>query len=405
MAAAALAVAVVGWFVAPNIKELMDWARSYVRSNVVWYTGLPEKLEQLAEALSGINTYVAQSRLGFVVNNEATIRHLWELKDAIHDAEELLDTFQYQILEANLLAAENDRRRSVVGSRESLRELERLLARLHANSRDLFQISQFVVRAKPRPTTGPLRRCSQLFGYEDEYRHLMARLRGGDAKVIAIVGHGGMGKTELAQWAFNDAAANSKDRSFDLCIWVSVYGKFGEDDLLAEIWRSVPNKTNADGLVRASVASIQQALEKKVTQANRYILVLDDVCNDESVEASNQQRRIKTWNTVLAPFKRPRGRGSRILMTTRAEICVKTLGTAAVQTLGAVATARINLCGIDAPAIKGLLKKTASDDGQARLPSELQSALQANVDMLHGSPLAAEIRACRFKPVNRDIEL
>ncbi|XP_062197003.1 putative disease resistance protein RGA3 [Phragmites australis] len=375
MAEAAIVVAVVGWFVAPNIKELMDWARSDVVKRYKWSRGFQKKLLDLAVALEEINDVVGAASAGFV-NDRARIGRLWRIKDAIHDAEELLDRFQYEILEANLRNLEN-RGKQKIGSRESRKELEELLGRLdelRESSRDLLQASQSGVRPIPRLITGPLPIKDKIFGYDKEYTDLLSRLSGGDAGVVAIIGHAGTGKTALARRAFHDQKIVRA--KFDLCIWVCVYGKFTETELLREIWKSA---FRLGPVGEMNVTCLQLALTLMVKSARRYLLVLDDVCNDESAAAS-ELGRWKTWDTVLAPFKQHGGRGSRILMTSRAEICATTLG----------AGAHIVLNGIDNHSSMMLLKKTAFGDEHAQLPRELQEVLDCNVGKLHGSPLAAE---------------
>ncbi|OEL25793.1 hypothetical protein BAE44_0013188 [Dichanthelium oligosanthes] len=176
----------------------------------------------------------------------------------------------------------------------------------------------------------------------------------GDARVVALIGHGGMGKTELARWAFNYEEKSA---------------------------------SGSDAAAEMNITSLQRELTKIIVMKPdmRYLLVLDDVCIDES--AASELSRRKTWEVVLAPFKQHGGRGSRILMTTRAEICSTTLD----------AGVRIVLNGINTDAMTLLLKKTALGDAHANVPMKLQEVIRKNVGKLHGSPLAAEKVGCILK--------
>lgn len=397
----AIAIAVVGWFLAPTIKELMDSARSSLGSRYKWYTGLPTKLQELAGALDEINVIVGAARENFI-NDPAMIDLLWGLKDAIHDAEELLDTFQYEILDANLnlekrhpvkraMDSTVDFGKQVIGTKKSLNKLKKLLKQLdllRQSSGDLVQASQRGSRPISRPVTAPLPRKDKLFGYDKKYKDLVSSLISGDgcSRVVAIIGHAGTGKTELARQAFHDPKLE-----FSLRIWVSVYAKFSATELLREIWGSTPIEAKPpDSRMRESenmnLTSLQVELTKMMKSGWRCLLVLDDVCNNESASASDLSRR-KTWDKVLAPFEHHSEKGSRILITSRAGICCKTLG----------AGAPIVLDGIDTDAITLLLKKACFGDEHAAVPKKLQGLFHNHVLKIHGSPLAAEEVGCMLE--------
>lgn len=394
VAEVAIIIAVVGWFLAPTIKDLMDSARSYAKNEYKWYKGLKGNLQKLAEALEQINGVVGDDcRPRFVNNGSAVIYHLWDLKDAIHDAEELLDTFQYEIHEANLnmkkrnsvtrtINSTVDFGKQVIGSKSSSKELKKLIKRLdelYKSSQDLIRASQLGAPPHPRPITAPMPIKEKIFGYEEEYPYLY-RLIAGDAEVVGIIGHAGTGKTELARQAFS-YFENGKPMRFDFRIWVGVYGKFSDIDLLREIWKSA---FGLEVVGEMNVASLQRELTERFRD-RPYLLVLDDVCNDESEESECSRRA--TWDTVLSPFKQHRNKGSRILMTTRAEICLKTLG----------ASARVQLKGIGTDAATKLLKNTALGNEHADVPRNLERLFQDHVRKLHGSPLAAEEVGVKLK--------
>ncbi|KAJ1269856.1 hypothetical protein BS78_06G010000 [Paspalum vaginatum] len=326
-----------------------------------------KQLQELAEELDHIKGIVDANSKGVIDE------HLWQLKDDIHDAEELLlDMLQHEPGRTN----------------QNLKRLDKLLygiPKLHRSLQECPENSQYSYIS--RQITGPQPAKEKLFGYGKEYTTLLSSLVPdklgtcgvGDAhQVVALIGHGGMGKTQLARWAFNH---EEKIRAnFDLRIWVCVYAKFTETDLLREICKSAAG-SDAD-VAKMGVTRLQQKLKEIIVpQENknkRYLLVLDDVCNDES--ATSELGRRKTWDVVLAPFKKHGGSGSRILMTTRAEICSATLD----------AGTRILLNGTNTDAITLLLKKTAFGDEHVDLPKKLNEVIHQNVGKLHGSPLAAE---------------
>ncbi|KAF0925927.1 hypothetical protein E2562_018729 [Oryza meyeriana var. granulata] len=195
-----------------------------------------------------------------------------------------------------------------------------------------------------------------------------------------------MGKMTLAQRAWNDVDVGG---NFNITIWACMYNKFKEEDILSKIWRSVGVAASAEaektgsrtsgtlplrqgGGGEVSFSSLQQALHKLV-KSKKFLLVLDDVCNNEM---DTELQRRETWSNVLAPFKSgDSSSGSRILVTTRAMICAETLGAAAGEI--------VRLDGTDNESLVLLLKRTSA----AYVPADI---LKANVEKLKGSPLAAK---------------
>ncbi|KAL6627070.1 hypothetical protein ACP70R_030796 [Stipagrostis hirtigluma subsp. patula] len=343
------------------------------------------KLQELAEDLEQIKRGIVDG----AASPGAIDGLAWLLNDAIHDAGELLSTFQSQAHNANstlrkccLVAA---------GASTSLNKLKKLLddlPKLLRSLQELHGASQH--GGMSRPVTNPRPAKGTLFGYTKEYAALVSSLvsagcggthRGADTQVVAIIGHGGMGKTELARMVFShddEVRAN-----FDLFIWVSVYGKFSEADLLRAIWKSV---AGADAVVDGmNISSLEHKLAETVRSAKRYLLVLDDVCNDEL--AASHLCKVNAWRRVLAPFKQHGDRAGRVLITTRSAICSRTLN----------AGTSIVLNGISADAATLLLKKTVFGDEYASIPGDLQQVLHNNVGKLLGSPMAAEEVGCILK--------
>uniref|UniRef100_A0A6N2MLG3 NB-ARC domain-containing protein n=1 Tax=Salix viminalis TaxID=40686 RepID=A0A6N2MLG3_SALVM len=119
-----------------------------------------------------------------------------------------------------------------------------------------------------------------------------------DVDVISLVGLGGIGKTTLAQLAFNDAEVTAH---FEKKIWVCVSEPFDEvriaKAILEKLEGSTPNLVELQSLLERVSQSIK---------GMRFLLVLDDVWT-ENHEHWEQLKRSLTGCA----------RGSRILVTTR----------------------------------------------------------------------------------------
>ncbi|KAL6885486.1 hypothetical protein ACP4OV_010265 [Aristida adscensionis] len=396
---------IVGWAASPIINRLIGKLQSYTVNKYKWHQGLPEKLESMAHFLDeiGSTASLVEAR-GF--KHPSMMCWLSQLKDAIDEADDIFDALDYDILKSKQQPEDTDTepagaaRTASIGSTESSERLKKLLKKLRVirqSSRGLVQASVLAVTAaagscsdgglcggSPRAATGPLLAQEPLVvGYEEQYRKLQTWLLPelekledssyNDRTVVAIVGHGGMGKTTLAQRAWNDRGVKER---FDVAIWAWAYNKFSEAELLGEIWRSaaaavvVPARRAED----MSFSSMQQALAQAVA-SRRYLLVLDDVCNDEA--ATELQRR-DAWSNVLVPFRRG-DRGSRVVVTTRAAICARTLG--------ADSSRRLPLDGIEREPFVRLLKGTVAhrreEAARARL---LDEALAGSALLSPASP-------------------
>ncbi|KAJ1265179.1 hypothetical protein BS78_08G059700 [Paspalum vaginatum] len=116
--------------------------------------------------------------------------------------------------------------------------------------------------------------------------------------ILSIVGHGGMGKTTLAQYVCED-----KDIVKDLkVIWVRVSTRFNATSVTSKIVESVtgvnPGAEHLDAL--------QQKLKQELRHV-KFLLILDDVWED---------KKKKEWESIFAPLRKAEI-GSRILVTTR----------------------------------------------------------------------------------------
>ncbi|KAK3440920.1 LOW QUALITY PROTEIN: hypothetical protein EUGRSUZ_B01173 [Eucalyptus grandis] len=119
-----------------------------------------------------------------------------------------------------------------------------------------------------------------------------------NVSILPIVGIGGLGKTTLAQYVYNDKMVSEH---FELKMWVCVSNDFDMENIVKNILACVTEEVlNHDVLEQ-----LQNKLRRKI-DGRRYLLVLDDYWDDE----------LETWlklKTLLVGG----ARGSKILITTR----------------------------------------------------------------------------------------
>ncbi|XP_030964867.1 putative disease resistance protein RGA3 [Quercus lobata] len=130
-------------------------------------------------------------------------------------------------------------------------------------------------------------------------------------RVISLVGMGGIGKTTLAQLAYNhpDVQAHFQKR-----MWICVSDPFDQCKVAKAIIKEVDPKHGPldDTELQTLLCEIQDLIKEK-----KYFLVLDDVWTEHSEE----------WEPFKHAFENG-VRGSRILVTTRKLTVAKMIGSA-----------------------------------------------------------------------------
>ncbi|KAL5547406.1 hypothetical protein UlMin_002637 [Ulmus minor] len=155
---------------------------------------------------------------------------------------------------------------------------------------------------RPKLTTAPVD-AKEIRGRDEDKKTLVDKLlcessHGENVELIPIVGTGGLGKTTLAQLAYNDDKIKT---SFDKRIWVCVSEPFEEFRIAKEIFKGLGGDTqNA-----ATLGDVLEPICDKVKE-HKFLLVLDDVWTKERED----------WKRLEHALKHG-GAGSRILVTTR----------------------------------------------------------------------------------------
>ncbi|PIN16161.1 Apoptotic ATPase [Handroanthus impetiginosus] len=161
----------------------------------------------------------------------------------------------------------------------------------------------------------------EIQGREDDKEALVSKLIRESAgqesgpDVVSIVGPGGIGKTTVAQLAYNDDRVKN---CFDSRIWICVSDVFDEvriaKGIVEILEKKSPNVTELEALLNRVTDSIS---------GKRFLLVLDDVWNEDY----SKWQPIK--NSIMCG-----GPGSKILVTTRSERVAKVMRTIEIHRLG-----------------------------------------------------------------------
>ncbi|OAY83298.1 putative disease resistance protein RGA4 [Ananas comosus] len=291
---------------------------------------MQDELERLQYALPQVQAVLTAIEEGAPVTPQyrALDTWLWQLRDAVECAEDVLDELEYYELE-KAIRDRDDKVRGILskckrkfdgfvnciysdGTLKRLREAVKGLDRVVAGMGPLLQLvnglygpgvkRQKLQEVRNARETSSLLTESEVLG-RDEERDLIVKwlIKPGDADVSAftIVGMGGLGKTTLAQLVYRNESVQDY---FDPIMWVCVSQDF---DAVA-ITRKMLEGASSESFGDMSLNALHYILKQKIS-SKRFLLMLDDVWNDD---------KTMEWEKLVAPLKLGQ-RGSKILLTTR----------------------------------------------------------------------------------------
>uniref|UniRef100_A0A7N2M2V1 Disease resistance protein RGA3 n=1 Tax=Quercus lobata TaxID=97700 RepID=A0A7N2M2V1_QUELO len=241
------------------------------------------------------------------VKNRGLSVWLGQLKDVFHDAMDVLDEFECEALRRQVVKMHGStREKKIEGIRESLEELAKDRAQFQLEER--FE-DQRIGDRKREMTHSFVRDCDVIGRDDDKQKIIDLLMHPGDncnVSVISIVGIGGLGKTTLSQWVYNDKRIA---KHFDSRIWLCVSEDFNVLTLAKEILKSTGGGIKQNMNMDEVQVNLRSILKKK-----RFFIVLDDVWNE------NRNKWFSLKNLLIEG-----GQGSKILVTTRSHKVASTM--------------------------------------------------------------------------------
>ncbi|CAN6696321.1 unnamed protein product [Malus baccata var. baccata] len=286
--------------------------------------GFKAELRKLQKSFASIERFlvdVADQPQGRSKSIEEWVKNL---KDVAQDAEDVLDEFQYEVARrkveiqnhikkkvlnffslSNPLAFRLQMAHKIQKINASLVDLERkapLLGLVSKNKDATPRGNRW-----DRQTDSRIGRDEITVGREGVVSKIVTTLT--DSKynqenlsVMAIVGMGGLGKTTLAKSIYNE---DSVHKFFETRIWVCVSNRFDVNLILLQMLEQLKpanapsSKDNREALLKF----LNEELKDK-----RYLLVLDDVWNEDSGKWENLMECLSKLYSAA---------GSKIVVTTR----------------------------------------------------------------------------------------
>ena len=372
------------------------WSRTYEQKLLDEVSQLQSGLQRLRDTLPA--KYDLIDRAEWMSHKDCVAKLLPNLKDALYDADDLLDEFvwyeQKMVLEGNELSQPPFLHFYDNVLQGSFNKVNDIMERLNNISSQLEKMGLDEVTHRfdklLRPETSSFPNERRIFGRDNELQQVMELLgipkndtgahfkRKRESKnvststsacnqdsipVLPITGIGGVGKTTLAQHICHDRQVKSH---FDLVIWICVSDDFDVKRLTKEAIQSSSIK-EADNLDHLQHVLLEEVRNK------RLLIILDDVWDDALRESG------QCWKRFCAPLTNAL-LGSMVLVTTRSPVVAHEVKT----------MEPILLEGLKEDAFWNFFKLCAFGSESANTDPELECIGSKIVPKLKGSPLAAK---------------
>uniref|UniRef100_A0A0D9ZJN6 NB-ARC domain-containing protein n=1 Tax=Oryza glumipatula TaxID=40148 RepID=A0A0D9ZJN6_9ORYZ len=386
---------------------------------------IQDDLQKLEHNLWVIQTTITSTmhdlidRLEWHSHRETEARHLRQIKDAVYDAEDLLDEYNYYALKVKVEASKN------LGQDQSHGPFLEFLDSVNFNG-NFSKVMEIQDRLKHvfdqsmglglhktpkkfdrlvRPETCRVLDESQIFGREQELKELMQMLgvdghkRGRSAAhtnttearrmelpVLPIVGMGGVGKTTMAQQICEDPEV--RKHFHHRIIWICVSDEFEVNRLTKDALKSLGVKSEDTDTRDNLMVNLRDSVKSK-----KFLLVLDDMWDDVLKDEKGWRTFHRTLSNGLD--------GSMILVTTRSSKVANLVSDGNHYELKGLQDGVFwnffKLCAF------GSVQSWSNRPELQRIRPELERIGRAILPKLKGSPLAAKTLG-RLLKCNRSIE-
>lgn len=372
------AEAILGAFMQTLFQKLSEATLDHFIS----WRGIHGKLESLSSTLSQLQAFLDDAEEKQLT--DASVRGwLAKLKDITYDLDDLLDSYSAKSMRMKQRQVIFSTKASFLSSSFLSRNLYQhrikhkiniILERLDkiVQERDTIGLQMICEMRRydtsERPQSSSLVDSSAVFGRERD-REEMVRLVLSDNGhnscnlcVIPVVGMGGLGKTTLMQMVYHDDRVREH---FDLRIWIYVSESFDERKLTQETLEA----SDYDQSVASTNMNMLQETLSRVLRGKRYLLVLDDVWNED----------LDKWHSYRAALISG-GFGSKIVVTSRNE----NVG----RIMGGIEPYKLQKLSDDDS--WSVFKSHAFRDGDCSAHPELEAIGMEIVKKLKGLPLASK---------------
>ena len=361
------------------VRKIIERLSSVAFEEIVSIWGVKGEFENLKNTFSTIQA-VLQDAEEQQDKNHQVEDWLMRLTDAVYDADDLVSYFSTEELRRKVMGGDEMAKKVCIFFSSSnqlafrfkmTRKIKVIRGRLDAiaSDRSKFQLVERPLRkrvvTRERDQTHSFKPDEKVFGRDAEKETIIDMLLNIDEEdqnvsFISIVGIGGLGKTTLAQYVYNDERVKTY---FELQMWVCVSDVFNVKEIAEKIIESA-TRTKPGKL---EMEQVQITLHEKLNQ-KKYLLVLDDVWNE------NREKWSELEGLLIGGSK-----GSKVVITTRSRLVAKITRTISSSYF---------LKGLSKDESWSLFKQMAFEKGQVTIDSELEEIGMGILEKCCGVPLA-----------------
>ena len=307
-------MAEIGYGIAVKVLELLG-SVTYQELSSAW--GVRSDLTKLERTVKTIEAVLLDAEEKQARDHRLSI-WLGELKDVLQDAENVLDEFQYRILQKEVMKRHGSTSKKVSNLFSSSNPLAVRFEMAHkiknirkrvdeiAAEKDKFNLAQGLEDRKlnmqeMRDMTHSFVDPRNVIGRDDAKKYIIHLLMdqnensSRNVDIVPITGIGGLGKTTIAKLVYSDEQVVGH---FQLRMWVCVSDDFNVTRLIKEILKSAIRKIDENFGVDGLQNSFRELLRDKkfidnlgvdelqfrlreLLKDDKFLLVLDDVWNKD----------------------------------------------------------------------------------------------------------------------------
>ncbi|KAJ1269465.1 hypothetical protein BS78_07G214000 [Paspalum vaginatum] len=314
----------------PVLRGVVGKAADTLVQRVARMCGVDDDRRKLERHLVYVQSLLADAKVK-AETNDAVRAWMKALKTAAYQADDVLDSFQYEALRRDVLSGRSvaskvlsnlTSKNPLVFRWKASRDLKDVLGKIDELVEEMKRFD-LVVRAEasqqillPQQTHSALDESMDIFG-RDHGKEVVVKLlldQEGlkNVQVLPIIGMGGLGKTTLAKMVFNDSRVQNH---FELKMWHCVSDNFEATSIVNSL---IQLATNGSGGLSDNIELLRGKLQEAIGR-KRFLLVLDDVWNEEDHK----------WDDDLRPLlcSSSGGSGSLIVVTSRSQKVADIMGT------------------------------------------------------------------------------
>ncbi|WMV43261.1 hypothetical protein MTR67_036646 [Solanum verrucosum] len=289
------------------LQILLENITSFIQGKLGLLLGFENDFEIISSRFSTIQA-VLEDAQEKQLKDKAIKNWLQKLNAAAYKVDDLLDECKYEVARLKQSRLKRYHPKTIAFRHKIGKRIKEMMEKLDtiAKERMDFHLHEKIIeRQVARPETGSVLTEPEICGRDKEEEEIVKILindvgNAQELSVLPIVGMGGLGKTTLAQMVFNDQRVTEH---FHPKIWICVSDDFDEKRLIKTIIGNIERSC----LAVEDLASFQKKLQE-LLNGKRYLLVLDDVWNEDQDK----------WDNLKAVLK-VGASGASVLTTTRLE--------------------------------------------------------------------------------------